>query len=125
MPNLQTNLAFISDFMIIPFILTFVMVILVFVIIFGRIFTQWRSNNKSPRLSVEAKIIAKRTHIGGSIRSASVHASAYTSYYATFEVESGDRMELSIPINEFGLLIEGDNGILTFQGSRYISFDRK
>lgn len=125
MPNIQTNTAFIGDFMIIPFILTFVMIIVVFIIIFGRIFSQWRSNNKAPRLSVEAKIVAKRTHIGGRTRSSSVHTSAYTNYYATFEVESGDRMELLIPINEFGLLIEGDNGILTFQGTRYISFERK
>ena len=51
--------------------------------------------------------------------------STSTSYYATFEVESGDRMELHVPATEYGLLIEGDQGDLTFQGSRFLSFERK
>ena len=51
-----------------------------------------------------------------------VHTS--TSYYATFEVESGDRMELSLSGREYGLLSQGDVGKLTFQGSRYHRFER-
>lgn len=41
-------------------------------------------------------------------------------YYATFQVESGDRMELSVSGTEYGLLAEGDMGKLTFQGTRYL-----
>jgi len=40
-------------------------------------------------------------------------------------VESGDRMELHVAGHEFGMLIEGDRGMLTFQGTRYLGFERK
>ena len=39
-------------------------------------------------------------------------------------VESGDRMELSVDDSEYGMLVEGDEGKLTFQGSRYLGFEQ-
>jgi hypothetical protein len=48
-----------------------------------------------------------------------------THYHVTFEVESGDRMELSMSGSEYGMLAEGDTGRLTFQGTRYLSFERE
>lgn len=48
-----------------------------------------------------------------------------TSYYVTFQVDSGDRMELSVSGSEYGVLAEGDKGQLTFQGTRYLTFDRE
>ena len=42
----------------------------------------------------------------------------------TFQFDSGDRMELQMQGHEFGLLIEGDSGKLTFQGTRYLGFER-
>ena len=53
------------------------------------------------------------------------HHTTSTTYYATFQVQSGDRMELPVPATEYGLLIEGDEGDLTFQGTRFLSFDRR
>ena len=53
------------------------------------------------------------------------HTSTSTSYYATFQVESGDRMEFLINGREYGLLVEGDRGRLSFQGTRYLGFERK
>lgn len=50
------------------------------------------------------------------------HSSTF--YYVTFQVESGDRMELPVSDSEFGMLIEGDKGRLTFQGTRYQGFAR-
>jgi hypothetical protein len=47
-----------------------------------------------------------------------------TTYYATFEVESGDRLEFTVSGKEYGMLVEGDIGKLVFQGTRYHSFDR-
>ena len=86
---------------------------------------QWNKNNHSPVLTVNAKIVAKRSDIHHH-RSSDSHSisSSSTSYYTTFEVESGDRMELSIPDDEFGYLVEGDNGKLTFQGTRFKKFER-
>ena len=46
------------------------------------------------------------------------------SYYVTFLVESGDRIELCVSGTEYGMLVEGDTGRLTFQGTRYLSFER-
>ena len=53
------------------------------------------------------------------------HTTHSTSYYATFQVESGDRMELNLSGQEYGLLAEGDRGKLTFQGTRYLGFERE
>ena len=33
-------------------------------------------------------------------------------------------MELRVSGSEFGLLVEGDYGKLTFQGTRYLGFER-
>lgn len=107
---------------------------LFFIVIFGfivfGIFTgikEWSNNNQQPVLSVAAKIVAKRNHTS---RSSSHHDGHHhnhtsTSYYVTFEVESGDRMEFRVAAKEFGLLAEGDTGKLTFQGTRYHKFERK
>ena len=81
---------------------------------------------------MEATIVTKRAdvsvHHHGNAGDASgahgYHTSSSTSYYATFQVESGDRIELHIPGNEYGLLVEGDKGKLTFQGTRYLGFER-
>ena len=52
------------------------------------------------------------------------HTTSSTTYYVTFQVESGDRMELHVSGSEYGMLAEGDTGRLTFQGTRYLSFER-
>lgn len=48
----------------------------------------------------------------------------YTRYYVTFEFESGDQLELKVDGSEYGLLAEGDNGMLSFQDTRYLGFVR-
>ena len=52
------------------------------------------------------------------------YSTSSTSYYVTFQVESGDRMELCVDGTEYGMLAEGDCGKLTFQGTRYLGFER-
>ena len=47
-----------------------------------------------------------------------------TNYYLTFEW-NGQRREFHVKDHEYGLLTEGDKGILTFQGTRMLSFERK
>lgn len=112
------------------FVIVFVVVIGTFVVVAVRGIGQWSKNNQSPRLTVEATVVTKRAdvsvHHHGNAGDASggYHTSSSTSYYATFQVESGDRMELPIPGNEYGLLVEGDKGKLTFQGTRYLGFER-
>ena len=86
---------------------------------------QWHKNNNSPRLTVPATVVSKRTdvmhhHNGNEMG----HYHTSTTYYATFQVESGDRMELQLAGNEYGLLAEGDRGKLSFQGTRFLGFER-
>ena len=85
-------------------------------------FRQWNKNNHSPRLTVPATVVAKREDYRR--RRNGNHTSHRTYYYVTFQVESGDRMELHLQGYEYGLLVEGDRGNLTFQGSRYLGFER-
>lgn len=84
-------------------------------------------DDHAPRLTVTATVVSKRSNITvhhHTSDSVYPHTST-TSYYATFQVPSGDRMELSVPSTEYGLLVEGDEGDLTFQGSRFLRFDRR
>lgn len=82
---------------------------------------QWTKNNASPRLTVDAQVVTKRTSVHGG----GEHSHASTSHYVTFEVDSGDRMELPVTGSEYGMLVEGDRGRLTFQGTRYLGFERQ
>ena len=110
------------------FFAVFGMVLIVFVVTLVRGIGEWRKNNNSPRLTVPAKVVSKRTSVSrGHHHGANghMHTTSSTWYYATFEVESGDRMELGVSGSEYGMLAEGDSGKLTFQGTRYLSFERE
>ena len=110
----------------IMFGLVFALVMCVFLLIAIKGIRQWNRNNHSPRLTVPAKVVAKRTNVSHHHDGTGVHHSTHTTtYYVTFEVESGDRMELHLAGHEYGLLIEGDYGMLSFQGTRYLGFERK
>ncbi len=99
--------------------------------IIGNIST-WNKNNHSPRLTVPATVVAKRTDVShsssanaGDVSGAHGYdTSTFTSYYVTFQVESGDRMELEVDGSDYGMLVEGDIGKLSFQGTRYLGFER-
>ena len=98
-----------------------------FVVILVKGISEWNKNNHSPRLTVPATIVAKRTNVSRHRHSgANGHHNHHTSttYYVTFQVESGDRMEFHITGQEYGLLVEGDKGNLSFQGTRYLGFER-
>ena len=109
------------------FSLAFFLVIGVFIFTFVKGISTWNKNNNSPRLTVPATVVCKRSntshhHHGGT---GAHHHHSSTSYYVTFEVESGDRMELHVSGHEWGMLVEGDFGMLSFQGTRYLGFERK
>ena len=104
-----------------------VIMLLVFVLVLGSIIVtlirgvgEWNKNNQSPKLTVPATVVAKRSDVHRGIET--MHT--FTSYYVTFQVESGDRMEFEISDTEYGMLAEGDSGELTFQGTRYLNFQR-
>jgi hypothetical protein len=99
----------------------------VFVIVFGAFFfavimglTRWSRNNKLPLVTTPASLVAKRTHVSGG----SGDLSTTTSYFAAFEIQGSERLEFQIDGREFGILVEGDRGQLTYQGTRYKGFNR-
>lgn len=112
-------------FTIIPIFIT-----VIFVLVIGGIIVSvvkgvgtWSKNNASPRLTVSAQVVTKRTQVSHHHHQDSMSHTS-TAYYATFQVESGDRMELHVSGSEYGMLVEGDAGDLTFQGTRYLGFER-
>lgn len=110
------------------FILVFLMILGTFLAMLLRGIGQWSRDNRAPRLTVGALVTAKRTNVSHHRHSGAGgvgHTTRSTTYYATFEVESGDRMELQLSGQDYGLLAEGDRGYLTFQGSRYLGFERE
>lgn len=110
---------FINGIFPIIFFLIFFSIIGLFIFAIFSGIAQWNKNNNSPVLTVDAKVVTKR-----SSTSHSKDSTSSTWYYATFEFDSGDRMEFSVSGSEYGLLVEGDIGKLTFQGTRYKNFER-
>ena len=48
----------------------------------------------------------------------------WTTYFVTFEMKSGERVEFGLDGRDYGLLAEGDEGTLDYQGTRYLGFQR-
>ncbi len=109
------------------FILIFIMIIFTF----AKGISTWHKNNNSPRLTVSARIVAKRQNTtyqnhpnaGDTSGAHGYHTTSSTTYYVTFQVESGDIIEMSVSGSEYGKFTEGDEGKLTFQGTRYLQFN--
>lgn len=76
---------------------------------------------KKPLVEQRATVIAKRQEVSGGVGSSGVN----TSYYATFELEAGDRMELPIQGTDYGLMVEGDTGTLSSKGNNFKGFQRQ
>ena len=100
----------------------------VFLAVFGLIAVQilrglgeWSRNNAAPVEEVPAAVVAKRTEVSGHMDG----GSTWTTYYATFEFDGGGRREFRVAGRESGVLVEGDRGTLTYQGTRYRGFRRE
>lgn len=116
-----------------------ILVVLFFVCFFGvigyvvvKVVVQWNRNNHSPLINVPATVIAKRADVS-SRRYANANdfsgahgyrTTSSTDYYITFQTKSGERIEFSVEDSEYGLWIEGDEGVLSYQGTRYLGFKR-
>ena len=117
----------------IMFFLMFALFVVLFISAIVRGIGEWNKNNHSPKLTVPVVVVAKRTKVsrhrhanaGDASGAHGYHTSTSTSFYVTFQVESGDRMELHVSGTQFGLMVEGDRGMLTFQGTRFLDFQRQ
>lgn len=109
----------------IVFYLIFAMVLAVFVFVavtIAKAGVQKRredaANAAAPVLNRPARVVAKRTAVTGGEKS------TRTTYYATFEFPDGQRAEFQVDGQPYGMLSEGDTGMLTNQGTWYQGFAR-
>ena len=99
----------------------------------GRGLYVWIRNNHAPKETVNARVVTKRMKVTGHGQTMmsrntamnSMGTSTYTRYFVTFELDSGRRVELGVKDPEYGMLAEGDQGVLSFQGTRYLGFEQK
>jgi len=82
---------------------------------------RWSSNNAAEMLTRPSKVVAKRSKVWGG----SGDFSANTDYFITFEFEDRTRLELQIRNEQYGLIVEGDVGEVSYQGTRFKHFERK
>ncbi len=109
------------------FTLVFVLVIGLFIYAVVQAIARKQKNDASPRLTVLARVVSRRqevTHHARNMNDGVYHTSSTTRYFVTFQVESGDRLELQLDGSDFGMLAEGDEGRLSFQGTRFLDFQR-
>lgn len=93
---------------------------------------EWNRNNHLPRLTISCKIVEKRAEVCYTQRTVGGDANdvtrmqmvSCTTHYVTFQSEDGEQMEFSVDGREYGLLSEGDFGKLSFQGTRFLDFER-
>jgi len=119
-----------------PFEFVPIFISLIFVIILcGLVYTvisglaEWVRNNGLPIKEEAACIVAKRSDVRGGMSHLHSHLHSHrrtsTYYFVTFELDSGERVEFGVPGTEYGLLVEGDEGMRTYQGTRYHGFHRR
>ena len=90
--------------------------ILIIVVTLGVILFVIIKNRRSPKLTVPATVLSKRT-----IRQ---KKSSDTCYFVTFQFEGGDTKEFYMAHIDYRNVKEDDFGKLTFQGTRFIGFEK-
>ncbi|MEW4369108.1 DUF2500 domain-containing protein [Paenibacillus kandeliae] len=103
----------------IPFVVIFLMIISLFAIGIIKTISQWLHNRAQDVLTEPVMVSGKRQHVRGGSNS-----STSTYYYITFEKQDRSRFELEVPEEQYGIIAEGDNGQLTYQGSWFKTFER-
>jgi hypothetical protein len=101
--------------------IVFTLVVGAFLFVIIRGLKIWFSNNAAKLVSQICKVVDKRTEVWGG----SGESSANTNYYITFQFEDNTRKELDISSKHFGVIVVGDQGELTYQGSRFKEFKRQ
>jgi hypothetical protein len=91
-------------------------------------FAERSRNNSSPIVTSRVTITAKTTNTayrGNYIPDNINVQTPYNTYFITFEFVNGNRAEFNVPRSDYAYISEHDTGILTYQGSRYINFERE
>ena len=100
-----------------------VVFVAVFGLIIGAVVKQARlatRNNAAPEVSAVAAVVDKHIDSSGGGDSVIVEH-----HLVSFEQPGGERFELEVPANEYGLLVVGDRGSVTMKGTQYRGFARE
>ncbi|MCF0117318.1 MAG: DUF2500 domain-containing protein [Bacilli bacterium] len=110
-----------ASFTLFTIFFLFVFGIILFSIIysFGKHVKEKKKNDNSPILDINATAVDKREKINGG-----QHCQVQVRYYVTFEFDNGERCELEVKSYDYSMIVKGDEGTLSFQGTRFLSFDR-
>lgn len=76
-----------------------------------------RSRAMVPVLTVDCHVAGKRA-----VRA---DAAVPAAHFVTFEMSGGDHVEFAVQDAEYSQLAEGDEGSLTYQGVKYLGFERR
>lgn len=76
---------------------------------------------EKPVYNMQAVVKGKRTLVEADPENPSVPK---TTYFLTFHKHDGNRVELQVPGEDYGLAAEGDEGILVWQGDEFVVFKR-
>ncbi|MBQ8555697.1 MAG: DUF2500 domain-containing protein [Clostridia bacterium] len=76
---------------------------------------------KKPVYNIQAVVKGKRTLVEADPENPAVPV---TKYFVTFHKRDGNRVEMLVPGEDYGLAAEGDEGILVYQGDEFIVFKR-
>lgn len=76
---------------------------------------------RKPVYNMEAVVKGKRTLVEPDPENPNV---SRTLYFVTFHKRDGNRVELQVPGEDYGLAAEGDEGILVWQDKEFIVFKR-
>ncbi len=102
-----------------------ILIFIAFFIILIKTIIDSKNNSKLPRLTVEAIVISKKEDYDPPSTDANGFSTGGSStYYATFQVESGDLIKFRISHSEYSALFKGDTGRLSLQGSRFLGFEQ-
>lgn len=87
----------------------------------GRINVEEKQGRK-PVYNIQAEVKGKRTLIEADPENPAVPR---TRYYMTFHKRDGNRVEMEVPGEDYGLAAEGDEGVLVYsKGDEFIVFKR-
>ena len=119
-----------TDLIPIFFYVMFAVAIVIIAVTGVKGFRQRRANDAAPVQEMAATVSGKRAPGSSALRPKAAEASGQgcatrTTYYAAFQTGDGNRMEFQVSQADYNRLAEGEQGTLTFQGTRYLGFQRE
>ena len=101
-----------------------IVTVCVFIYMLCKNIARWHKNNNSPCITVIAEVVSKRRSTDW-VFAGNGAMIANTYCYVTFRTKDTNAVELHVKAKIYKKLSEGDTGRLTFQGTRFISFETR